>query len=110
MPRYDDDDDDDDYEPRGMSTGAKPRGMSTGAKLGFAFLIVVVIVGIGIGIYFGVNYETETILDEGLCNAIPPSRNSDKPQISGWSNKNGGFEDYYEKVDMDFIKSLMEKK
>jgi hypothetical protein len=41
-------------------------------------------------------------------NAIPPSKNSDKPQLSAWCNNNGGFEDYYEKVDMNIIFKRME--
>jgi hypothetical protein len=57
----------------------------------------------------GINYETEKILDDGTVNSIPPSKNSDKQQLSGWSNKNGGFEDYYEKVDMNIIFKRMEK-
>jgi len=52
----------------------------------------------------GINYETETILDDGRINSIPPSKNSNKPQLSGWNNKNGGFEDYYEKVDINIIR------
>jgi len=67
--------------------------------------------GIEVGDYMfamfnGVNYETESVLD-GCVNAIPPSRNSDKPKISGWSNARGGFEDFYEKVDMSIIKSAI---
>jgi len=49
----------------------------------------------------GINYETESILDDGTVNAIPPSKNSNKPQISGYNNKYGGFEDYYEKIYVD---------
>lgn len=70
--------------------------------------------GLEIGDYMfahfnGVNYETERILDKGCVNAIPPSKNSDKPQISGWSNALGGFEDYYEKVDMNILINASEK-
>ncbi len=69
--------------------------------------------GLEIGDYMfamfnGINYETETILDDGTVNAIPPSKNSDKPKLSGWSNKNGGFEDFYEKVDMNIILKMKE--
>jgi len=51
----------------------------------------------------GINYVTECILDEVTINAIPPSKNSDKPQLSKWSNTFGGFEDFYEIVDMKIL-------
>jgi len=57
----------------------------------------------------GINYVTETILDDVTINSIPPSPNSDKAQLSGWSNKNGGFEDYYKKVDMYIILKEIQK-
>lgn len=55
----------------------------------------------------GINYETECILDDGRVSAYPPSKNSDKPQLSGYSNEYGGFEDYYEKVDMKMFFNIL---
>lgn len=54
----------------------------------------------------GINYETESILDDGTVNLIPPSKNSAKPKLSGWSNNNGGFEDFYENIDMNIILNM----
>lgn len=45
----------------------------------------------------GINWVSEHILDDISINSHPPSKDSDKPQLSGWCNKKGGFEDYYEK-------------
>ena len=69
--------------------------------------------GLEIGDYIfamfnGIHYETETILDDCTVNAIPPSKNSDKPQLSGYNNRNDGFEDFYEKVSMNIILKMKE--